>query len=146
MSKLADYLKVVKAGIKNSDKIIEALWVSTQIKNDGVVSEEAIAEIMMRKEICAGCPYNSENAPKHGLKPLDVPFQHCIHCACRIGGTDTKEYCLSCNCGLTEWNKVNPEHYIEPYWSSFKQPTNEKNVNYPSAGNNVAGSLQPGEN
>lgn len=128
MSKVKDWLKVVKNGLKNSDKIIEALWVSTQIKNDGEVSEEAVAEIMRRKEICAGCPFNSANCENHGLKKLDVPFQHCIHCACRIGGNDTKEYCLSCNCGITEWNRLHPDKPMEVRWKAFDIKTYNKNL------------------
>lgn len=122
MSKAKDWLKLVKAGLKNGDKIIEAMWISTQMKNEGQVSEEAVAEIMKRKELCAACPYNSLNAEKHGIKPLDVPFQHCVHCACRIGGDNSKEYCLSCNCGITEWNKQNPTLQMEPKWLAFVEP------------------------
>jgi predicted nucleic acid-binding Zn ribbon protein len=125
MSKIKDWLTVVKAGVKNGDKIVEAIWVSTQIKNEGQVSVEAVAEIMKRKEICASCPYNSKNAPEHGLTALDVPFQHCIFCACRIGGDDTKEYCLSCNCGIKEYNKRNPETPMELKWSAFEEPVKE---------------------
>jgi len=144
MSKVKDWLKVVKAGIKNGDKIVEALWISTQMKNEGVVSAEAVAEIMKRKEICAGCPFNSANCEAHGLRKLDVPFQHCIHCACRIGGDDTKEYCLSCNCGITEWNKEFPDRQMDLKWSAFTQPiTNEENPDDPAAGSAVTDSVQP---
>lgn len=127
MSKLKDYLKVVKAGITNADKIVEAMYVSAMIKNQGdniKITPEAIAEIMKRKDICAACPFNSKNAPEHGLAVLDVPFQHCIHCACRIGGDDSKEYCLTCNCGISVWNKNNPDKQMELKWTAFKQPTN----------------------
>lgn len=146
MSKIKDWLKVVKAGIQNGDKIVEAIWISTQMKNEGVVSAEAVAEIMKRKEICAECPFNSANAPAHGIKPLDVPFQHCVFCACRIGGEDTKEYCLSCNCGITEWNRDNPDKKMELKWSAFTQPinTDEKTTDQPAA-NSVNDSLQPTE-
>lgn len=119
MSKLIDYLTVVKNGIKNGDKIIEALSVSALVKN-GKISEEALAEILRRKDICAACPFNSNNAPSHGLPVLDVDFQHCTLCTCRLGGDDTKEYCLSCNCGIEVWNKRNPDKPPMPLkWSAF---------------------------
>lgn len=118
MSILGDYLKVVKNGIKNGDKIIEALKISSLVKN-GTATEEQIAEILRRKDICATCPFNSKNAKIHGFKPLALPFQHCIHCSCRIGGDNTKEYCLSCNCGLTEWNKANPNAQIPLKWEAI---------------------------
>lgn len=126
MQKMKDYLKVVKNGIANSDKIIEAMWVSAQIKNEGSsISEEAIAEIMKRKEICSTCPYNSKNAAAHGMKALDVSFQHCILCTCRIGGDDSKEYCLSCQCGISELNRQNPDKPPVPLkWSAFTDKNN----------------------
>jgi hypothetical protein len=120
-----DYLGLVLNGIKNGDKIIEAMVVSSQIKNGTAMAEE-IAEIMKRKEICANCPFNSKNAAAHGLQKFDLPFDHCIHCKCRIGGDDTKEYCLTCNCGITEWNKRNPDKQLPLKWKAFK---NEENIN-----------------
>ena len=120
IKKFEDYLTVVKNGIKNGDKIIEALVISAQVKN-GTINEEALAEILRRKDICAGCMYNSKNCEQYGLKPLEVDFEHCIHCICRIGGNDTKEYCLSCNCGILEWNKRNPDKPpMELKWKAFE--------------------------
>lgn len=117
MSLLGNYLTMVKNGIKNGDKIIEAFKISSMVKN-GTATDEQIAEIMMRKEICKTCPFNSANAKAHGFKTLGLPYQHCIQCSCRIGGDDTKEYCLSCNCGLTEWNKKNPDAQIPLKWKA----------------------------
>lgn len=128
MSALKDYLHIVKEGIKNKDKIIEALVVSSQVKNNNV-EPEALAEILKRKEICASCPFNSDNAAK--LSGYKVPLgygTHCILCICRIGGEDTKEYCLSCNCGINELNKRNAKIGIPPQplkWSAFE--TTNKN-------------------
>lgn len=118
MSILKDYLTAVKNAIKNKDKIIEAIRISSMVKN-GTASDEQVAEILKRKDICAACPFNSNNAKEHGFKPLNLPYQHCIHCSCRIGGDDTKEYCLSCNCGLTEWNKKNPNVQIPLKWKAI---------------------------
>lgn len=118
MSVLNDYVKMVKNGIKNHDKIIEALKTASMVKN-GTATDEQVAEILRRKEICKSCPFNSDNAKKNGLKPLALPFTHCIHCACRIGADDSKEACLSCNCGITEWNKANPDNKMELKWKAI---------------------------
>lgn len=129
-SLIKDYLNIVKAGLKNRDKIIEAIQVSAMIKNAengglAKVSEEAVAEIMKRKDICASCPFNSKNAKKAGLPVPHAPYdEFCIHCLCRIGGDDTKEYCLSCNCGLTEWNKENPDKQLPLKWEAFNEKIN----------------------
>lgn len=131
MSILKDYLNIVKAGIKNRDKIIEAIQISAMVKNAengklATISEEAIAEIMRRKEICASCPFNSKNAKKAGLQIPHAPYEEfCIHCLCRIGADDSKEYCLSCKCGISEWNRLNPDKQLPLKWEAF----NEKNNN-----------------
>lgn len=126
MSALKDYLSIVKAGIKNGDKIIEALTVSAQVKN-GEITDEALAEILRRKDICASCPFNSANAAKLTGYSSHIPYQHCILCICRIGGEDTKEYCLSCNCGISELNKRNPHLPETPLkWQAFETTNNNQ--------------------
>jgi len=118
-----EYLDMVKNGVKNGDKIIEAIRTSAKIKEGlSEVSEEAIAEIMRRKDICAICPFNSRNAKKERGYSSSLPFEHCTQCQCRIGYDDSKEYCLSCQCGLSEWNRRNPE--LEPMklkWVAFEE-------------------------
>jgi len=120
MSAIIDYLNIVKNGIKNGDKIIESLLISAKVKN-GDITDEALAEILRRKEICASCSFNSENAKKERGYNSSIPFQHCTLCLCRIGGEDTKEYCLSCNCGITELNKKNSDKPpMELKWKAFE--------------------------
>lgn len=119
MSKIKDYLSIVTKGIKNGDKVIEALIVSAKVKN-GKINNEALAEILRRKEICASCPYNSENAKRDRGYNSNIPYQHCILCSCRIGGEDTKEYCLSCNCGISELNKRNVGLPLPLKWEAFE--------------------------
>jgi hypothetical protein len=134
---LNEYVEVVKAAVQNGDKIVEAIRTSALVKekekkeklglpaDDTTISDEAVAEIMRRKEICASCPFNSANAARDRNYSSALPFQHCTLCKCRIGGNDTKEYCLSCNCGIDTWNKRN-EHLtpMELKWTAFEQPTN----------------------
>lgn len=120
---MGEYLSAVKAGIENGDKIIEALWVSAQIKQGNTnITPEAVAEIMRRKDICAGCPFNSVNAKEQRNYSSSLPYDHCTLCQCRIGGDNTKEYCLSCNCGMKAWNERNPDKpQMELKWTAFEQ-------------------------
>lgn len=118
---LKDWITVVKNGLKNGDKVIEALIIAAKAKNEEL-SVEALAEILKRKEICSTCPFNSKNAPKHGLKIFDLPFEHCIFCKCLIGSEEGgKEYCLSCQCGISEHNKRHPEQQMQLKWDKFEQ-------------------------
>lgn len=120
MSVIKDYLSIIRDGIRNRDKIIEALAVSAQVKN-GRINDEALAEILRRKEICATCPFNSENAKRDQGYSSSLPFVHCKLCKCRIGGDDSKEYCLSCNCGALAWNERNPDKPpMELKWTAFQ--------------------------
>lgn len=123
---IKEYIDVVKNGIMNGDKIIEALIVSAKTKNK-TISPEALAEILRRKDICATCSFNSENAKKNGTYNSSLAFQHCILCQCRIGYDDSKEYCLSCNCGAEVFNGMNPHlPKIEVKWKSFEVENNNE--------------------
>ena len=116
---IGEYLTAVRRGISNGDKIIESLVVSAQVKN-GEITEGALAEILKRKDICASCPNNSTNAKKANTYSSSLPYEHCILCSCRIGGDDTKEYCLSCECGIAVWNKNHPPaQKMEVKWGPY---------------------------
>lgn len=118
---ISEYKDLVVNGIKNGDKIIESIIVSSQVKN-GTASDDEVAEIMMRKDLCKSCPFNSDNAEKERNYQSSLPYQHCTLCLCRIGGDNTKEYCLSCNCGMVDWNNRNPgKPQMNPKWTSFKK-------------------------
>ena|SRR6202044_1730225 len=128
ISTIAEYLKTVRQGVLNADKMIEAMFTSAMVKNKLAghnvdITDEAIAEIMRRKDICASCPFNSKNAIAAGIHSSNLPYDHCIHCYCRIGYDDSKEYCLSCKCGISEYNKKNPNNPLPLRWESF-QPKN----------------------
>lgn len=125
---IGEYVKMVKDGVANGDKIIEALSISAQVKNE-TISDEALAEIWRRKDICAACPFNSRNAKTAKTYNSSLPFEHCILCKCRIGYDDSKEYCLTCTCGVQVWNEKNPTQQMEVKWEAFEQPTTETNKN-----------------
>jgi hypothetical protein len=125
---IGEYLEAVKLGFENRDKIIEAMQVAAQVKNSEIghnmnVTPEALAEIMRRKDICAACPFNSRHQKELGTYTSSLPYEHCTLCRCRIGYDDSKEYCLSCNCGADAWNQVKPpEQHLEVKWTAFTQP------------------------
>jgi hypothetical protein len=125
---IGEYVNAVKLGFQNGDKIIEAMQVSAQVKNSEegkqtTVTPEALAEIMRRKDICADCPFNSRAGKANGSYTSSLPYEHCILCKCRIGYDDSKEYCLSCNCGALGWNQDHPNlKQLEVRWTSFIQP------------------------
>lgn len=131
---LKEYVELVKNGVRNGDKIIEAIRISAKIKEKkrridegkiediGEISDEAVAEIMRRKEICASCPFNSKIAAERRNYNSSIPFEHCTLCQCRIGTDDSKEYCLSCDCGMKVWNERNPHlQPMELKWTAFKE-------------------------
>lgn len=123
---IGEYLEAIKLGFQNGDKIIESMQISAQVKNaeegkESSVTPEALAEIMRRKDICAACPFNSRHAKEAKTYTSSLPYEHCILCRCRIGYDDSKEYCLSCNCGAQAWNEVKPpEQHLEVRWTSFE--------------------------
>jgi hypothetical protein len=125
---IKDYTQAVINGINNGDKIIEALIVAAKVKNgSGEITPEELAEILRRKEICAQCPFNSENAKKTGLYNSELTYKHCSFCKCRIGYDDSKEYCLSCNCGADAFNKANPHlKPIELKWIAVRTQNNNE--------------------
>lgn len=128
---IGEYLDVIHRGIKNSDKIIESIKTAAEIKNynEGrptTITAEAIAEIMRRADICKECPFNSKNAIASGTYVTGLGFQHCILCKCRIGVEEDgsiqgKEACLSCNCGVEQFNAMHPESKMEVRWTAFNQ-------------------------
>lgn len=128
MSVVKDYLKIVQNGLRNGDKIIEALFVASQEKN-GILDAEAVAEILKRKEICAACPFNSRIAKVEHAYESNIPFEHCTLCECRIGYNDSKEYCLTCNCGITVLNERNKQNGLPELplkWKAFEKTSNNE--------------------
>jgi hypothetical protein len=129
---IAEYLEMVKNGVKNRDQIIEAMRNAAKIKEERTdeISDEEVAEIMRRKEICAGCRFNSRNAKVQRNYNSSLPFEHCTLCKCRIGYDDSKEYCLTCNCGILVWNNNNPDlPPMELKWKAFDKNDYNKTDN-----------------
>lgn len=121
--KLFEYLKLIPKGIKNADKLIEGIKNDSDFINGKLTKEEA-EEIIRRRIICNECPFLSTNAVNNGLYKTDRDDEHCSLCSCN---KDWKTACLSCNCGIEEYNKQNPENKIDLKWTAFKKDKNEEN-------------------
>jgi hypothetical protein len=125
---IKDYTEAVINGINNGDKIIESLIIAAKVKNGSIeITPEELAEILRRKEICEGCPFNSKNLKQLGVYSSELAYTHCSLCKCRIGYDDSKEYCLSCNCGADAFNKANPHlKPIELKWTAVRSQKNNE--------------------
>jgi hypothetical protein len=60
--------------------------------------------IKNRRNICATCPYMSENYKKLGVYSSNRKDKHCSICKCNI---KLKTACLKCNCGIEKYNESN---------------------------------------
>lgn len=127
MSRLKESLQLYLKGIKNLDKVIEGYRNEIKLKNNELTEDE-VDTIIHRRLVCAGCPFNSVNAkqlPEYkeltgntyvsGQKEL-----HCSLCSCPIG---RKTACLSCQCGISEWNRNNPDKQLPLMWEEQKPNT-----------------------
>lgn len=124
MKKLQEYLSVALKGAKHIDKIIEGYRTQIKLENSQL-PEEQMDEIATRRAICLDCPLNSINArsSKEYLELFGKPYEtnmsylHCSICSCPI---DRKTACLSCKCGLTDWNSEHPENIQKLKWNIYE--------------------------
>lgn len=117
MSKLSEYIKLVPNGLKNIDKVIEAL--TNQVKMElGTLPKEEQEVIIGRRLICQTCPFNSKNAVLMGFYKTERTDEHCIHCGCPI---ITRTASLESNCGIEEYNKKHSENKLTLKWSKIKE-------------------------
>lgn len=112
MSKFIEFAKLVPAGLKNLDKIVESY--TNQVKMEfNMLNQEDVDIIVGRRLICSQCPFNSINAKESGLYTGDRTDFHCIQCGCPI---HTKTASLEANCGLEIYNDKNPSNQIPLKW------------------------------
>ena len=125
MNPFADYMKLLKLGIKNADKVIEGISNKT-LNEFNLLSDEQQKVIYDRMDICLNCPYNSRNAPDSAeYKSLTGehyatgrPELHCSLCGCTI---PFKVSSLSSNCGIEAWNEEHPEKQIDLKWTQYEK-------------------------
>lgn len=120
MSKLTEYLKLIPKGLSNPDKIIEG-WLTDAKLENGSLTQQEEETILTRRSICEHCTLNSQNA-KTSEEYLDlfgvnystkVTTLHCSICSCLI---KKKTACLSCQCGLEEYNIKYPQNKQPLKW------------------------------
>lgn len=120
MGKLQDIINTVSNGLKHPESVLEG-WVNDIKMENGSLTENEINLILKRRIICEECPLNSIKAKtskeyfdlygSHYESSLD--FLHCSICSCPI---KKKTACISCHCGLTEYNDKNPDNFQNLKW------------------------------
>lgn len=131
MSKLKESLQLYWKGAKNFDKVWEGFRNEAKLKH-GELSDDQVDEITHRRMICESCPFNSVNA-KQSIEYQELvgnPYNssltelHCSLCSCQI---NRKTACLTCQCGISEWNENNPNKQLPLKWETYKNQNNEPN-------------------
>lgn len=121
MSKISKYLSLIPKGLSNPGQILEG-WLTDAQLNNGLLTSEQEEKILLRRSICASCPYNSTNAITSAeYKELygknyknELDYDHCSICSCPLA---KKTSCLSCLCGLTTYNDENPDNFQNLKWT-----------------------------
>lgn len=119
MNIITEYLKLLPKIRENSQKIIQGIITNVKITLH-TLKEEEQDEVVRRRVICAGCPFQSNNAktdPSQNYKTerFDV---HCTMCQCNI---ELKTACLDCNCGIEAWNNEYPNNKMPLKWEKYGQ-------------------------
>ncbi len=132
-NKIIEYLKLLPKGITNPLQIAEG-WKNSalaHLKSLGIntLSDEEYEEIVRRRVICDGCPYNSINARTSkeykeltgtNLKTSRTDV-FCSLCECPLV---SKTSCFTCECGVSEWNLKNQNRKIPLKWGVWKSNKN----------------------
>lgn len=123
MSKFLEYVKLLPSGLANAPAVLEGIVNSVKIEY-GALDDDKKEEIVRRRVICEGCPFNSYNAQtSEEYKELvgknyftDRDDIHCAFCGCPLG---TRTATLSKPCGIASWNKNNKDNQIPLKWKPY---------------------------
>ena len=125
MNKLQEYLKLLPAGLKNIDKVLEG-YLNEVKKEFNYLPVDAQEEIVRRRLICESCPFfslNLEKEDKEYRELYEKPFKSlrkgerfCGICGCP---EKVKTASLSSNCGLESYNKSH-EKQIPLKWTAYE--------------------------
>lgn len=125
MSKWTEYLKLIPEGLKDSTSLIEGIVNNVKLSY-GALDDNKKEEIIRRRLICEGCPFQSNNAttsPEY--KELtgthyssDRDDKHCTLCGCPI---ETRTASLNKACGIASWNKNHKDKKLPLKWESWKK-------------------------
>jgi hypothetical protein len=123
MSKLTEYIRLVPKGIPNVGNIIKGIINNVELKY-GLLSKDQKDEIIRRRIICYGCPYNDINA-KESKEYFDLigthyssdrSDRHCSFCGCPI---NIRTSSLECDCGIEAWNSEHSDKNIDLKWKRY---------------------------
>ena len=115
MSKLSEYIQMIKDGIPNIGQILEG--VTNQVRMEfNTIPEDEQDEIIRRRLICETCPLMSVNAVKLGTYNTKRTDKHCTACGCPIS---TRTASLTSDCGIDVFNKANPNNTMPLKWEAY---------------------------
>lgn len=122
-NKWLEYIKLIPEGIKNAPSVVEGI-VNTVKMDYGSLDEDKKEEIIRRRVICEGCPFNSMNAQvspeykevtgRHYTS--DREDFHCSFCGCPI---QTRTATLGKPCGINTWNKNHKDKQLALKWDVY---------------------------
>jgi len=125
MSKLKEYLDLVRKGVPNIDKITEGLINQVKMEYDFLPEEEQ-EEITRRRLICQECPLfslNAKNDDTEYKKLFNESFvfdelrgKYCGSCGCP---SNTRTASLASDCGLSYYNESNPNNKQPLKWTKY---------------------------
>lgn len=123
MSKLSEYLALIPKGLPNAMAIVEGISNNVKMRYNHLPENEK-EEILKRRIICEGCPFNSKNAvssqeyktlvgESYETKRIDL---HCSFCGCPI---EVRTGSLKKPCGIEAWNENNPNNQVPLKWNIY---------------------------
>lgn len=95
-----DYLTMLKKGVSNFDKILEAGG-NILLDQFNLLSEEKKKIAQERYEACMTCPFMSKHAVEFGIYTTSRIDNHCSICKCIIDG---KVMSFESDCAIKEYN------------------------------------------
>lgn len=93
-----DYLHMIKKGVSNIDKVLEASG-NILLDSFNLLSEEKKKIAQERYEACMTCPFMSKNAVEFGIYQTSRTEAHCSLCGCVIEG---KVMSFESDCAIRE--------------------------------------------
>jgi len=138
-SKIKEYVKLIPRGIPNITKIVSGIVSNVELKY-GFLREDERLEIIRRRIICEGCPFNNRNASssEEYLKVTKGHYDskredfHCSFCGCPI---EIRTASLQSDCGIEYWNSIN-KNTLPLKWEKYngKEIQNTENPSGESVG------------
>ena len=117
----SEKIKMFRNGLLNFDKVVEG-WITDALLEDEKLTDEEVSVILERRNICSGCPFQSNNAKfSSEYKEIfgknyttDRKEEHCSICSCPI---KKKTASLSSECGIESSEKTK---HLPLKWKQFK--------------------------